>query len=161
MATPTFEQVYAECHREVYALCRNLVGNSSDAQDAMQETFIAVASALPSFRGDSSVKTWVHRIGIRAALKIRARSHRSFEPLDRVPETSTGSSPDERERNRRLATAMAALSFEHRIVLSLFAIDGLTHAEIAADLGVPEGTIWSRLHTAKKKLAAALATPAG
>lgn len=156
---PTFEEVYAECHREVYALCRHLVGNSSDAQDAAQETFLAVASALPRFRGDSSVKTWVHRIGIRCALKVRSRSRRSFEPMETVAAPSTGpaDNPAEaRERNQRLARAMERLSFDHRLVISLFAIDGLSHAEIAEDLGVPEGTIWSRLHTAKKQLAAAL-----
>jgi len=52
-----------------------------------------------------------------------------------------------------MARAIASLSFEHRLVLSLFAVAGLTHAEIAEALGVPEGTVWSRLHHAKRKLA--------
>jgi RNA polymerase sigma-70 factor, ECF subfamily len=61
-----------------------------------------------------------------------------------------------RDARDRLERAMNALSFEHRTVIALFAIDGFTHPEIAATLGVSEGTVWSRLHTAKKRLAAAL-----
>jgi RNA polymerase sigma-70 factor (ECF subfamily) len=57
----------------------------------------------------------------------------------------------------RLQRALDALSFEHRTVIALFAIEGLTHPEIAATLGVAEGTVWSRLHTGRKRIAAALA----
>ena len=56
-----------------------------------------------------------------------------------------------------MARALSSLSFEHRLVLSLFAVAGLTHAEIAETLGVPEGTVWSRLHHAKRKLCELLA----
>ena len=52
--------------------------------------------------------------------------------------------------------ALASLGAEHRAVLSLFAVEGLRHAEIAEVLGIPEGTVWSRLHIARKLLAAAL-----
>jgi RNA polymerase sigma-70 factor (ECF subfamily) len=155
-APPPFEHVYAECHRQVYALCRNVLGNRADAEDGMQETFLAVARALPKFRNDSSVTTWVHRIAIRCAMR-RAASRRPFEPLDIDPPDDAVDDPvATRDSSARMARAMASLSLDHRLVISLFAIDGLTHAEIAEDLGVPEGTVWSRLHTAKKKLAAAL-----
>lgn len=153
---PSFEQVYADCHRQVYALCRNVLGNRADAQDAMQETFMAVSLALPKFRGDSSVTTWIHRIAIRCAMR-RAANRRPLEPLDIDPPADEAADPiATRDTSARLARAMATLSLDHRLVISLFAIDGLTHAEIADDLGVPEGTVWSRLHTAKKKLMAAL-----
>ncbi len=56
----------------------------------------------------------------------------------------------------RLARAMARLGADHRAVLSLFAVEGLGHAEIAAVLGVPEGTVWSRLHAARKALGRAI-----
>jgi RNA polymerase sigma-70 factor (ECF subfamily) len=55
-----------------------------------------------------------------------------------------------------LAEAMNRLTADHRIVLSLFAVEGLTHTRIAEILGVPEGTVWSRLHTARRRLAAEL-----
>ncbi len=157
----SFDQVYAECHRAVYALCRNLIGNAADAQDAAQETFLAVAGALPGFRGESSVKTWVHRIAIRCALRVRAKSKRA-EASELDEERAPGGDPRGRqEQGAQLARAMAELPFEHRTVISLFAIEGLTHAEIAEVLGIPEGTVWSRLHTARKKLAALLAPSDG
>lgn len=62
-----------------------------------------------------------------------------------------------RDRARRLLVAMGRLSAEHRVVLSLFAVEGLSHREIAAVLGVPEGTVWSRLAGARKRLASELA----
>ncbi len=157
MATPpAFEQVYGECHRHVHALCVNLLSNSADAQDAFQDTFLAVAQALPSFRGDASVKTWVHRIAIRTALKLRAR-RRPSDPLDdQWPGVAADPFGDHAQVDA-MARALGSLSFEHRLVLSLFAIAGLTHTEIAETLGVPEGTVWSRLHHAKRKLGELLA----
>lgn len=148
---PAFEQVYAECHRHVHALSVNLLGNSADAQDAFQDTFLAVAQALPRFRGDASVKTWVHRIAIRTALRRRARRRPSDELSDQLPGGATDPIGDHAAADA-MARALSALSFEHRLVLSLFAVAGLTHAEIAETLGVPEGTVWSRLHHAKRKL---------
>ncbi len=153
---PEFEQVYADCHRHVHALCVNLLGNSADAQDAFQDTFIAVAQALPRFRGDASVKTWVHRIAIRTALKLRARRRPSDELSDQLPADPIG----DRAEADLVVRAMGALSFEHRLVLSLFAVAGLTHAEIAETLGIPEGTVWSRLHHAKRKLGELLSATA-
>ena len=64
--------------------------------------------------------------------------------------------PGKRERSRQLARALARLSADHRTVLALFSLDGLSHREIAETLGIPEGTVWSRLHLARKKLAAEL-----
>ena len=61
-----------------------------------------------------------------------------------------------REELRRMLAAMSQLSLEHRGVLSLSVIEGLGHARIAEVLGIPEGTVWSRLHLARRKLVAAL-----
>jgi RNA polymerase sigma-70 factor (ECF subfamily) len=152
MAPPSFDEVYQDCHRQVFALCRHVLGNATDAEDALQETFLAVAGALPRFRGESSVRTWVHRIAIRVAIKLRAR-----RPLHDELDANAGHDPSaQRADADAVARAMATLSFEHRLVLSLFAVAGLTHGEIADALGLPEGTVWSRLHHAKKNLAAAL-----
>jgi RNA polymerase sigma-70 factor (ECF subfamily) len=148
---PGFDQVYADCHRQVHALCLNLLGSSADADDAFQETFIAVARALPAFRGEANVKTWVHRIAIRVALKLRARRRPTDELDDGEPGAARDPISDHAEADA-MARALTALSFEHRLVLSLFAVEGLTHAEIAETLGIPEGTVWSRLHHAKRKL---------
>src|SRR5688572_22502153 len=70
---PSFDAVYRDCHRHVYALCRQVLGDATDAQDALQETFLQVLQALPGFRSESNVKTWVHRIALRTAIKLRGR----------------------------------------------------------------------------------------
>jgi RNA polymerase sigma-70 factor (ECF subfamily) len=150
--------VYADCHHHVHALCRNLLGNAADAEDAAQETFLAVARALPGYRGEASVKTWVHRIAIRVALKLRARR----QPRGELDPGASDQGPDpiaDHVAADAMARALAALSFEHRLVISLFAVAGMTHAEIADTLGVPEGTVWSRLHHAKHKLGELLRAP--
>jgi RNA polymerase sigma-70 factor (ECF subfamily) len=154
---PAFDQVYVDCHRQVYALCLNLLGNRADADDALQDTFIAVSRALPSFRGEANVRTWVHRIAIRVALKHRARRRPTDELGDRVPDGAPNPIMNHAEADA-MARALTALSFEHRLVLSLFAVAGLSHAEIADTLGLPEGTVWSRYHHAKRKLGELLAT---
>lgn len=141
------------------SLCVHLLGNSADAQDAFQDTFLAVARSLPSFRGEANAITWVHRIAIRAALKLRTKRRPTDELDDKVPDAVDLVARHATED--RVTRAMAQLSFEHRVVLALFGIAGLTHAEIAETLYLPEGTVWSRLHHAKKNLGELLAEADG
>lgn len=135
------------------ALCLHLAGRRADAEDALQETFLAVHRGLPRFRGEARLSTWVYRIAVRAALRARAR-RRDGAPVD--PETPGGGGEaalQARLEARRLAEAFSRLPAEHRVVISLFALEGLTHRQIAEVLGVPEGTVWSRLHGARRRLA--------
>jgi RNA polymerase sigma-70 factor (ECF subfamily) len=107
---------------------------------------------LASFRGEARLSTWVYRIAIRAALRVRAR-RAPTEPITDEPAAPRGPNPGEAQEQRdRLLAGLAALSTDHRIVLALFAVDGLSHGEIAETLGIPEGTVWSRLHLARKRL---------
>jgi RNA polymerase sigma-70 factor (ECF subfamily) len=136
----------------LHALCLHLTGRRADAEDAVQDALAAVDRGLPQFRGASRITTWAYRIALRASLQTRAR-RRDAEPLD--PETPGGGGEGEmatRDEARRAAAALARLPAEPRAVLSLFAIDGLPHSEIADILGVPEGTVWSRLHAARRML---------
>jgi RNA polymerase sigma-70 factor (ECF subfamily) len=150
-------------HAPVFRLCLHLTGNRADAEDALQETLLALHRALPGFRGESQLSTWAYRIALRVALQVRARRPSHTQPLEEGSEAlrfPDGSVPPDRlaaarQESSRLLAAMARLSAEHRAVLSLFALEGLSHAQIAAVLGIPEGTVWSRLHLARKKLMAA------
>jgi RNA polymerase sigma-70 factor (ECF subfamily) len=152
---PSFDEVFAETHGRVLGLCLHLTGNRADAEDAAQETYLSVTKALKRFRGDSRVSTWVYRIAIRAALRVKARRP-STEPLQFEPAVEARNPAIDRERSRLLRRALARLSFEHRTVLALFSLDGLSHREIAETLGIPEGTVWSRLHLARKNLSVEL-----
>lgn len=147
-----FEALFRALREPVLALCLHLAGRRADAEDALQETFLAVHRALPRFRGEARLSTWVYRIAVRAALRVRAR-RRDGPAVD--PETPGGGGAADLEARleaRRLQEAMARLPVEHRLVLSLFALEGLSHRHIAEVLGVPEGTVWSRLHAARRRL---------
>lgn len=151
-----FDELFAALSEQVFAVCLHVTGNAADADDALQETFLAVHSALAKFRGESRISTWVHRIAIRAAIRVRARRRpaddvHAVDPPSRAPDPVLAG-----ELAERVAAAMERLSAEHRVVISLFAVDELKHAEIAEILGIPEGTVWSRLHAARKALAAHL-----
>ena len=142
-------ELFRAHHRSILALCRNLTGSAAEAEDALQETFVAAHAALASFRGDSQPSTWLHRIAIRTSLRVKSRRSR---PEDSQSEPSHDPRDGHLDRDA-LTRAMATLSAEQRAVIALFAVEGLTHAEIARILGVPEGTVWSRLHVAKRRLA--------
>lgn len=141
----------------VFALCLHLARDRGEAEDATQETFLAVHRGLAGFRQEARLSTWVYRIAIRMAGKVRAR-RASAEVPESLPDPAPGPerSAAARLEVRRLLAALEQLPAEQRVVLALFAVDGLGHAQIAEVLGVPEGTVWSRLHGARKRLAALL-----
>ncbi len=148
-----FDAIYRKLRQPALALCLHLTGRRSDAEDALQETFLAVHRALPAFRGESGLSTWVFRIALRSALQARARrpDHAELDPETAAP-GGDESALQARQEFRRVQAAFVTLPAEHRAVLALFALDGLGHAAIAGILGVPEGTVWSRLHVARARL---------
>ena len=164
--TPDFDALFAELRAPVYKLCFRMLGNRPEAEDATQETFLAVYRALPRFRGEASPRTWVYRIALRCALKLRAqrRGAAALGDDDGAALRSAAALRPEaaleaRDEGRRLQAALASLPAEQRAVLSLSALEGVSHDEIAAILGIPAGTVGSRLHHARKKLMAALGAP--
>jgi len=152
-----FAAIFDGLREQVFAVCVNVAGNSADAEDALQEAFIAVHASLSKFEGRARLSTWVHRIAIRAALRVRARRGPGATSLPSDAADSPSADPLERaDLAAQVDAAMLRLPATHRVVLSLFAVDGLSHGQIAEILGIPEGTAWSRLHTARRRMAAEL-----
>jgi RNA polymerase sigma-70 factor (ECF subfamily) len=148
-----------ELFREpLFGLCLHLCGNRASAEDALQESFVSVFGALSTFRGEARVSTWMYRIAVREALRQRAReAARRTEVMEQEPAAPFEGDPAIlREESDALRRALGRLSADHRTVVSLFAVEGLSHREIGEILGLPEGTVWSRLHAARKRLAAEL-----
>jgi len=139
----------AALSRRLLALCLHLCGNAADAEDALQETLLALHVAR--FRGESSVETFAYRVALRIALRIKSRRRPTGE-LSGEPAASGAGAIEAAADAAKVLRAMARLPTEQRAVLSLFALEGLKHKEIAEVLGVPEGTVWSRLHAARKRL---------
>jgi RNA polymerase sigma-70 factor (ECF subfamily) len=139
-----------------------LTGRVEDAHDLLQDTFLRAYQKLGHFHGDSSFFTWVYRIAVNLALSDRRRRRSS----PRVHEASTGdfdpgddsldsdpSLPLERaERDQRIQQALDSLAPDHRAVVVMKDLDGLRYEEIAVILGVPIGTVRSRLHRARNEL---------
>jgi len=156
-----FEAIFHAHRARVFGVCRYLCGAGGLAEDALQETFLEAYKGLSGFRGDARLGTWIYRIAVRTALRLRARQ--AALPDTPVDAGADAVHPHEalaaRERMRHVQTAIDMLPAEQRVVLALFAVDGLGHSEIATVLGIPEGTVWSRLHNARKALAVTLGVP--
>jgi RNA polymerase sigma-70 factor, ECF subfamily len=133
--------------QRLYRLAVYLVGNASDAEDVLQETFIGAFRGLGSFEGRSSVKTWLTRILVTQAARWR-RGRRGARPMDESIAAAVAS-PD---AGLDVKEAMRRLSPEHRQVLVLREFDGMSYEEMAEVLGVPRGTVESRLHRARSEL---------
>ncbi len=151
--------------KRVYRLANHLLRNGTEAEDVAQETFVRAYGALARFDGRSEPFTWIYRIAVNLSLNaIRARRPSRSTSLSEDPrmenelvETSgaTGN-PARLSQDRELALAlldgMDALSETLRTTLVMVSLDGMSHAEAAAVLGCPEGTIAWRVHEARRKL---------
>lgn len=136
----------------LFALAARLVGNQADAQDVMQEVLAAAYRGIGGFRHESSVKTWLTQILVRQAARHRREQGRyrlhvqNQSPADRTPAQTRA------DIRMDLAGALAALSDEHREVIVLRELEGMTYEEIAAVLRIPRGTVESRLFRARREL---------
>jgi RNA polymerase sigma-70 factor, ECF subfamily len=123
--------------------------------DALQEAYVKAFRALPRFRGDSRVGTWLYRIAYNACLDELKRSHRVVHlPLEEIPEPA-GSWADPGEavvRRHDLAQALAALPPDERAAVLLVDAQGFDYKDAASVLGVPAGTVASRLSRARAAL---------
>ncbi|MBN2288482.1 MAG: sigma-70 family RNA polymerase sigma factor [Candidatus Glassbacteria bacterium] len=166
-----FRSLFDRYHARIYRLAASLTGSSDDAHDLAQQTFIRAFSSLAGFKQQSSFYTWLYRIALNATTDYRRKQARKLETEAawESPESLRGlektaapaeQSPDEQVYRRELAAAIrkaiGTLSREHREILVLREINGLSYSEIAEITGLEPGTVMSRLHYARKNLAATL-----
>jgi RNA polymerase sigma-70 factor (ECF subfamily) len=153
----------------VAAVVIGMLGPGDEADDVGQETFIRFFRSLESFRGESSVRTWLQRIAINLslnALKRRKRGLRRFLDLDSADEatpqlqSSDIAAHDARTNIEMVRAAVATLPDKHRPVVVLRMIEGYSTRETAQLLGIPEGTVLSRLARAMAQLRSRLAADA-
>jgi RNA polymerase sigma-70 factor (ECF subfamily) len=140
---------------------RRLVGGDHDlAADVAQEVWIQIFRALPTYRGDSQFGTWAHRIAVNRTLNALRQRRRlaSLEASD-IDEESAAVEPDEERRflAASIEAATAQLSPGARAVFVMHDVEGFTHEEIAASLGITAGGSKSQLFKARAKLRRLLA----
>jgi len=145
--------LYERFAPRVYAVVRRLAEDDALAEDWAQEAWVQAIRALPTFRGEAQFSTWLHRIAINAALQGRRGRERRVRhefPLEAAP---TPAVPGEPALLRlRLQAALAELPAGMRQVLVLHDVEGYTHEEIAATLGVTPGTSKSQLFKARARM---------
>ncbi|MGQ0616185.1 MAG: RNA polymerase sigma factor [Acidimicrobiia bacterium] len=154
-------------HDRLYALCRRLTGNDADAADANQEALMAIVRGLARFDGRSSFSTWSYRVATNACLdELRRRRRRPDPGLPEeeraLPADDRGGPPrldDEIAVRMAVDEALCTLPMTFRAAVVLRDLCGLDYAEIAEVLGVPTGTVRSRIARGRAALAQVLGNP--
>jgi RNA polymerase sigma-70 factor, ECF subfamily len=141
--------------RYLYGIAHALSGNTADAEDLVQETFAGLLTSR--FRGEASLRTWLVRILVRRAGMLRRSRRRRREQY--LPHRNESLPPEVEARTALdcdarldLTTMLQSLSPEHRAVIVLREIEGMSYTQIAEVLGVPQGTVESRLHRARAEI---------
>jgi RNA polymerase sigma-70 factor, ECF subfamily len=163
-----FETLIHLYQTPIYNVAYRILGDPSEASDAVQETFMKIFKGIKTFRGESGLKTWIYRIAISESLNRqrwwkRWRRHAPVSIDDTTPNgarlvevTDSGPSPESAcarmEMEREVQRALNGLSFEHRVAVVLRDIEGLSYEEIAETLGLSLGTVKSRLWRARSEM---------
>ncbi len=159
-----FEELVRTYEKRVYHLALRMCGNVDDAYEVAQEAFLSAWKGMRFFRGDSSFSTWLYRLTSNAAIDFLRRQRRqggsdgvSLDDEDTFlevadPAPSPHQQAERLELRDALARGLGALSPEHRQVLLLRELQGLTYEEIAAALELDLGTVKSRIARAREKL---------
>jgi RNA polymerase sigma-70 factor (ECF subfamily) len=162
-----FRQLVERYQRKVYTIAFGVVRNPDTALDVTQDAFVRVHKNLANFKGDSSFYTWIYRIVLNLCIDRKRRQARQAEVdyddgiahgdgfTDGPTLASTGiDNPAQAAHRKELVEhmdrALATLSEEHKSILLLREVDGLSYEELAETLDIPKGTVMSRLFHARK-----------
>jgi RNA polymerase sigma factor (sigma-70 family) len=169
---PAYDELVRRYQERIYATIYHMTSNHEDANDLAQESFIKAYSALKSFKGGSSFYTWIYRIAVNKTINfLKQRKNRHFMSLndidfnvennpdlvalisDKTPLREVGLT----ELQKKMNEALLKLSKDHRLVVVLHDIQGMSHDEIAEIAGCNIGTVRSRLFYARQQLQGHLA----
>jgi len=160
-----FERLYHLHAGRVYALCLRLAGEPVEGRELVQDTFVHAWEALPRFRGESSLTTWLHRIAVNVLLERRRGDRRRTarvslvedeDDVERAPSAGAFVAPTDVATAIDLERAIAALPPGVRRAFVLHEVEGYTHEEVAGMTGLATGTLRAQLHRARQLLIKAL-----
>ena len=165
-----FRELVERYQRKIATLALGMLRNREDALDVVQETFTKAFQSLDRFKGDASFYTWTYRIAVNlcidhqrreakmpvASPEPRESGDQAADPVALLVDGAEQGDPFQRtldsEIAGRLSAAIAELTPEHRAVILLREVDGLSYEEISRVLVCPKGTVMSRLHYARRQL---------
>ncbi len=162
---PSWEEVVRTHRNRVYGLAYRLTGNRHDAEDLTHDAFLRVFKALPSYRPQrpGSFEAWLYRITTNLFLdRVRRQRRLRMEPLLEELGQRLGRVPSAEQivldssLTRELRRAIQTLSPEYRAAVVLSDLEGLSYEQVAETLGVPLGTVRSRIHRGRSQLREAL-----
>jgi RNA polymerase sigma-70 factor (ECF subfamily) len=162
--TTAFGELVRRYQDRLFNTVYRLVDNADDSADVVQEAFLNAYQSLDSFKGDSLFFTWLYRIAVNTAISLKRKKRvmvridagrngePAIEPYDPSDLSRPGHALEQAEQERRIQQALSRLSPEHRAVLVMKDMEGQKYEAMAEVLGVPIGTIRSRLHRARLEL---------
>lgn len=155
-----FDILVARHMRRAFSIAYRLLGHREDAEDLVQDAFLAALQRIDTFQSGRSFGPWLARIVVNRGLNARkARTLRQTEAIpDDVPALSTlpDRAAEQAEIRARCRAALNALPEQQRVITELFELEGFTSAEIAEVLEIPAGTVRWQLHEARRALRGAL-----
>lgn len=150
-----FDHLVARYHPRLYRFAYRMLHSASDAEDAVQETFVRAYKALPHYRPDGYFSSWIYRIALNECRR-RSRQRRDDLPLLDDHRQDTGPDPGQAvlnmERRRQVQAALDALPEHYRLVVELFYFSGLSTAEVGRALGITATAVKVRLFRARQRL---------
>ncbi len=169
--TEAFDELIRRYKDKIYSTIYHMTSQREDAYDLLQEVFLNAFKAIPRFRLDAKFSSWIYRIAVNTTINhLKQRRRTTMMSLDRM-ETEEGDfeaslvaadvqntgnetigNSDIQELQKKLNEAIQGLSEEHRTVVVMHDIQGMTHVQIADVLKIPEGTVKTRLFHAHKNL---------
>ena len=156
-----FEVLVRRFQRRVFAVCVRVLGSPEDAEEATQETFVRLARSASTFRGDSSLSTWLYRVARNVCTDLvrhdARRPSTPVEDIEQVGHDSSDGSIGAVDAGDELGRALAKLDPVSRQLLLLVGVDGWSYAEAGSALELPVGTVKSRVSRARARLGELLA----
>ena len=154
-----FEELYRVQSQRLYAVAYRMLGHAEDAEDMLQEIFLLAFRKLPTYKGDSSLGTWLYRLGVNACLdRLRSKARRNDQQTDwldgELPPSGAVTHDDGAGvvSRRDLERALRELPPGCRAAFLLHDVEGFEHREVASLLGIAEGTSKSQVHKARHRL---------
>lgn len=161
--TSAFGEIVLKYQDRIYNLCRHMLGNAHDAEDAAQDAFLKAYQALPRFQPDASLYTWLYRIATNTCIDYKRKP--VFESLFGTSENgeefvhdraSDEPSPERlyqsRQMDQALRESLGKLSAKLRAIIILKEIEDMSYEEIAETLDISLGTVKSRIYRAREEL---------
>jgi len=157
-----FEQLVAQYERPIVRFLYRYLGNSEEAKEVCQDVFVKIFRGINSFQNNCSLKTWIYRITLNTVLNEKRRWYQRlkdrFVGLDVIAHTKYDSIPDPAlsltmsDRCRSVSLALRKMRPDHRAILVMRDLEGLSYQEISDALGLALGTVKSRLARARQEM---------